>query len=235
MKKIIIIGKKNVGKSSLFNLLTKTKNSININYSGYTRDCNNSITKIGPHLCEIIDTAGLGFEKNNLDFLVLKQTWKQIKQSNIIIFVKEINDESNNINKNILNIIKKFKQQKIYVINKIDVIHHNNNIKEEIENEDILPISVKNKIGISNLINKLKSILRKNKIKNFKINKQLKISIIGKTNVGKSSLVNKLTKTNQMITYNQNETTRDNVDVKLTRHNKTYTLTDTPGIKKKTL
>lgn len=230
MQKIAIIGKKNVGKSSLFNLLTKNKKSISINYSGYTRDCNTSLTKLNSNIYEIIDTAGLGYEKNELDFITLKKTWKIIKTSDIIILLIDINDINNKINSNIINIIKKLKQKKIYAINKIDL--NKGNI-DKLTFIKPLMISVKTHIGIDNLILEINKYKDKKTETNIKTKKNFNISIIGRPNVGKSSLINTLTKSNKLITYNEKGTTRDNIHINFKKNNNQYTIIDTPGIKKK--
>lgn len=232
MQKIVIIGKKNVGKSSLFNLLTKTKNSISINYHGYTRDCNSSITKLKSSMYEIIDTAGLGYEKNELDLITLKHTWQVIKTSHIIILLMDATDIINKINLNIINIIKKLKQKKIYTINKIDLNKEN---IDKIKFIKPLMISVKKNIGIENLITEIHSCENKEFKKNITTQKNFQISIIGRPNVGKSSLINTLTTSNKLITYNESGTTRDNIYINFQKNEKQYTIIDTPGIKKKNI
>jgi len=229
MQKVIIIGKKNVGKSSLFNLLTKSKKSTNINYCGYTRDSNSTITKLGTNFYEIIDTAGLGYEKSSLDYITLKHTWDIIKKADIIILLDDINEKYTQIDKNIQNIIKNLKQKKIFVTNKIDTIKQ---IDLTSNNKNTIHISVKKNIGINSLIKKLNEF---SSIKISKLNtlKYLTISIVGKTNVGKSSLANKLTNSNRMIIYNKEGTTRDNIEINVIKNKRSYNIIDTPGVKKK--
>ncbi len=124
MQKIVIIGKKNVGKSSLFNLLTKSKKAINVDFAGFTRSCNFSLTKIRTNVCEIIDTAGLGYEECDLDYKCIRKTWDAINKSDIIIVLSDVENELILSNKNITNSIKNLKQKKIYVVNKIDKVNN---------------------------------------------------------------------------------------------------------------
>ena len=111
MFKITIVGKKNVGKSSLFNLLTQTNNSTTINFEGYTRDIQTEIAKINTYIYEIIDTAGIGYNYSEIESLSFKYTWRSIKYSDIIIFMIEINKEINYIEINIINTIKRIKKK----------------------------------------------------------------------------------------------------------------------------
>ena len=237
MQKIVIIGKKNVGKSSLFNLLTKTNNAISINYPGYTRDCNSTIAKIKSNTCEIIDTAGLGQEKTKLDYITLKNTWKIIKRADIIIVLYDINNINNPVNINISNTVKKIKKKKIYVINKIDTINKKNNyIENKINLINEIYIAVKKNIGINTLIEKIDNYINMSgKQIEKKIYNTFKISIVGQPNVGKSSLTNQLANSNKMIIHNQVGTTRDNINLNIIKNKKIYNIIDTPGIKKKSI
>lgn len=230
MYKIIIIGNKNVGKSSLFNLLIKSKHAINIEESGYTRDCNTIITKIENKIYEITDTAGLGNEKTELDYKTLKNTWKNIKESNLIIFMTDINNINFSFNKNIIKFINKLNQKKIFIMNKIDLIKYEDLLKYK-KKYNIL-ISVKKNIGIQNLIKQIDSIFIQNKLLKIK-KKEFKISIFGKPNVGKSLLTNRITKLDKTIVHNLSGTTKDNIKINFLEKNKNFSIFDTPGIKNK--
>ena len=130
MKKIAIIGKKNVGKSSLFNLLTRSKASVSIDYHGYTRDVNTDIAKFKSLKYKMIDTAGIGHEKLDIDYITLKKTWQFIKTVDIILYVSEFGNGTTNLEKNILNIIKNLKKDIIYIVNKVDLFqdYNSNNV-----------------------------------------------------------------------------------------------------------
>lgn len=230
MKKIAIIGKKNVGKSSLFNLLTRSNASVSINYSGYTRDINSDTIKLHSSVYEIIDTAGIGYEKFKIDHITLKKTWDSIKNADILLYVSEAGNFLTALEKNIINIIKNLRKKVIYIINKID-LYQNYNLHNNI-NKDNIFISVKKKIGINKLIYKILSFSVNLTNSNKDLNK-FTLSVIGRTNVGKSTLVNSLLKENKMIVWNEPGTTRDNIKIYTTKNNKTYGIIDTPGIKKK--
>jgi GTP-binding protein len=234
MEKIIIVGKKNVGKSSLFNLITKKKESTIIDYSGYTRDCISCITKIKSKIFELTDTAGIGYEKTDLDYKTIKNTWDKIKLSDTIILMIDASDEYLSENTNILNTIKKLKKNIIYIINKIELknTYELENIKKILKINKTIDISIKKQIGIENLLESL--IKNTQPIENIDIKHSLNISIVGKPNAGKSSLINKLTKSNNLIIDSTPGTTRDIIQSVLKLNGNTYKIIDTPGIKKKT-
>lgn len=234
MNKIVIIGKKNVGKSSLFNLLTKKQQSTIINYHGYTRDCIAEKIKIKSKIFEIIDTAGIGHEKTELDYKTIKKTWEYIKLSNIIIFLINAEDKIDSININILNIIKKINKHIIYVINKIDLVKETQIelIKKELKIKSPILISIKTTIGLSLLLENIHNI--KNYMQPYSTNYKniTNIAIVGRPNVGKSSLVNKISNTESLITDNTPGTTRDSIKIETNIKNIKYNIIDTPGIKK---
>jgi len=235
MLNIVIIGKKNVGKSSLFNLLTQNKTSTVIDYKGYTRDRNTQITKLNSNIHKITDTAGIGYNTSEIESLSFKQTWVAIKESNLIIFVLEILSDLNYTDINIINTIKKLKKKIIYVINKIDKININkyyHNLNYNIK--DPILISVKEKIGLELLYNKIKNHTDTNKINtNLNEKDQFKLIVLGKPNVGKSSLINKIIHDDRVIVHNSPGTTRDNIYINHTIGKKKIVLIDTAGIKKK--
>ncbi|HIH2762807.1 MAG TPA: GTPase [Candidatus Azoamicus sp.] len=233
MEKIIIVGKKNVGKSSLFNLITKKKDSTTIDYEGYTRDCLSCITKIKSKTFELTDTAGIGYEKTILDYKTIKNTWEKIKLSDTVILMIDASDTYIDDNINILNIIKRLKKKIIYVINKIELKHISelDIIKKLLKIKETINISIKKQLGIDTLFEEI--IKNAHTTESIKINHELKIAVVGKPNAGKSSLINKLTKSNNLIVDNTPGTTRDIIKSNFILKGNTYKIIDTPGIKKK--
>lgn len=231
MKTISIIGQKNVGKSSLFNLLTRSDLSTTINYSGYTRDCLSSNIKIGSFIYKIYDTPGLDYETNELDLLVVKHAWSIIACSDLIIFLTDILCNSI-LDKNLFHIIKKFKNNKIYVLNKIDLLDSRIKLDKSYSLKNFLNISVKNNSNIDELLRLIKVNIGEgnNPINNEK--KSFKIAIIGRQNVGKSSFFNKLINKDMSLVFDQRGTTRDFIFNTFVKSDYNYTVTDTPGLRK---
>lgn len=231
MRTIAIIGQKNVGKSSLFNLLTRSNLSTSINYSGYTRDCLSSIIKIDSFIYKIYDTPGLGYEKDDLDFLTLKFAWNIIKKVDLIIFLTD-NSCSDILDKNFFNILEKFNNKKIYVINKCDIIKDISFFYKSYSLKDFIYISVKNQYGIDILLKKISNYFVLDDSIDYKNEGSLKVSIIGKQNVGKSSFFNCLINKNVSLVYDNFGTTKDFIFDFFRNGNNNYTVIDTPGYKK---
>lgn len=232
ISKIAIVGKKNVGKSSLFNLITKKKESTTVNYSGYTRDCVSELAKIKSKVFELTDTAGLDKESSILDYKTIRNTWNEIKKSNIIIYIIDITDHNIDTNLNIIKIIKKTKKNIIYIINKIDLSNDINllKIKKDLTIQNPILISIKKHLGIELLFKELEKFTQEH---NEIINKNiLNLAIVGRPNVGKSTFINQISGNDNLITDPTPGTTRDSIKKTIHIKNNKYNIIDTPGVKK---
>lgn len=235
MKKITIIGKKNVGKSSLFNLLTYKYDAISVDYEGYTRDCKSGVIKIFDNFYEIIDTPGIGYFDDKLDVLVLRKTWKVIQNSNLVIFVLDLNHVNDKLFFNLISIITLLNINFFFILNKVDLMHNSEMDKFILTFpfSDIIFFSVKEKIGFDKLFSIIHTILTESKSLTLKRFDFFNISVVGKSNVGKSLIVNRFSNTNFSLVYDKFGTTRDNLTNYFVKNGNYYSVCDTPGIKKK--
>ncbi len=183
--KITIIGKPNVGKSSLMNYLTNKNNSIVTNIPGTTRDIIKHITNIENINVEINDTAGIHKTKNKIEKIGIKKTWNEINNSQLILFIDNAKKANNQkIIQNYENLIKKKTQKKIKKIlirNKIDITKEKHKIKK-IKNYTIINLSVKKNKGLNILKKEIKNIIKNmNFSENNFLIKERNIKIIKKT------------------------------------------------------
>ncbi|VAX76921.1 ribosome biogenesis GTPase Der [Buchnera aphidicola] len=247
---ISLIGRSNVGKSSLFNLLTQSRQSLVDKSEKTTRDRNYGYFTIkNTNFC-IIDTAGIENFKNkkNIDLIQkesYQQTKKSIKESNFIIFIVDIYTGITKLDYLILKKLRKKNKKILLLINKIDFLKRKDNIIDfyEFGIKDFCLISILHRIGINKTLKKIiyiwNKIKKKEKIKDVKLNEKkniickINICLIGKPNVGKSSIINFVSKKNRMITSNIPGTTRDIIKITVKKKNIEYIFTDTAGIKKK--
>lgn len=249
---ISIIGRPNVGKSTLFNKLTKTNDALIGNLNKITYDRKYGKFKWNKYNFIIIDTGGINkIKKNSIEKQILNQSLIAIEESDIILYMIDHKENLNQFDLQIISHLINRKKNIIIVINKIDIINKN---KKQIINKNILGIkeiifiSAYYKKGINKLIKKIILVYKKkiyilnnlekkeNKIKSKKIlNKSkflapIKIAIIGRPNVGKSTLINLITKEERMIVFNTPGTTRDHIYIPVEYKNKKYIFIDTPGI-----
>ncbi|WGH24891.1 MAG: 50S ribosome-binding GTPase [Candidatus Shikimatogenerans bostrichidophilus] len=239
MKKIIsIIGKTNVGKSTLFNYLIKKKQSFISNNNNTTINVNNGILKIKNCRYYIKDTSG--YNGDNINYYMYESIYYQIllsiKKSNLILFLVDIITGVNYLDYEIYKIILKYNKPFFFIINKIDIKSKKNNIysilNSIINYKKIYLISITHNIGLRVL---LKDINKFFNYKSVNIKKEnIKISIVGVPNSGKSTFINSFFLNKyKSIVNNKSGTTVDTLYFLKYYKNYIYTLIDTPGILKK--
>lgn len=245
---VTIIGKTNVGKSTLFNKITKTHEALMHQDRNCTRDRKYYTLKMKKYVVKIVDTAGIEdfkYQKNTLQSEICEQTNIAINQSNIILFVLDVQTGIFEIDIKVINEIRK-KEKKIFIIvNKIETIKKNHFILNEFYTlgiKNITFISAKKNIGIKTIIKKINMWISKNnnlyqniikKQKHYKDYEKIVLSIVGKPNVGKSTLLNILVNEKRSIIFNKPGTTRDPIHHTIKIFNKKYKIIDTAGLKKK--
>ncbi len=235
---ILIMGRQNVGKSTLFNLLIKSKKAITDSTPGVTRDLVYGNLTIGNNIYKLVDSGGITFEKDETNKLVKSKTFGAYINADIIVFLVEVNNLLP-IEKEYLNLLRKAKKKIILAVNKCDTPDKDNFINEfyQFGTKEIIPISAAHNRNIDVLLKKISSeIGSSDNTKNItKENSEIiKISILGKPNVGKSSLLNKIVGKERSIVSNIPGTTRDVVDEEYIFADKHFLFLDTAGIRKKT-
>ncbi|QFQ32749.1 ribosome biogenesis GTPase Der [Buchnera aphidicola (Aphis fabae)] len=244
---IVLIGRTNVGKSTLFNILTKKRNALVSSFSGLTRDRNYEFCYLEKNKKFILtDTAGFDFESKVIQKQAYKQTLIAMKEADLIFFVVNAREGILPEEYEILKKIRKYQKESFLIINKIDGIKEIEKINEfySLGLKKNIKISASHNQGINHLINKYLIPWIECKFKKIKLQKKIeekeeienvpiKIACIGKPNVGKSTLINALIMQNRIITSNIPGTTLDTISVPIKYNNKNYILIDTAGASKK--
>ncbi|WOX79186.1 ribosome biogenesis GTPase Der [Candidatus Shikimatogenerans bostrichidophilus] len=238
--KICIVGKSNVGKSTLFNLLIKKKKSIINKNENTTKNRNYGILKIKKKIYYIIDTGGYYEEyKNNvLKKKVIEQILYGIKESLLILYVIDVINGITYLDKKLSLIIRKYNKPTFLLINKIDIKKYNSKNKYyeyyKLGFYKIFTISCTHNIGIKKLYKNIYNFFIKEKNNINKYNNNFKISVVGKPNTGKSTFINNYLKDyNKSIVSNIEGTTIDTLFFYLKNNKKNFIIIDTPGIIKK--
>jgi GTP-binding protein len=235
---IAIIGRPNTGKSTLFNVFTGHKKSIIDPLPGVTRDLVSTDLHIRGKPCRIVDTGGLFNDTNDeLNKLVHARSVSALENAGLVIFLCDIH-ECLPIDHEIARLLHRTcKQKVILVLNKADNLRKKDYASEtgdfhRFGFERIFLISAVHQLGISELEEFIASqITEKGTTKGNK--EEIRICIVGKPNVGKSSLLNRLAGEEKSIVYDKPGTTRDPVDTLLTYHGKKMRIIDTAGMRKK--
>jgi len=230
---VTLVGRPNVGKSTIFNKITKTNNAIVADVPGYTRDCQQGIGKFEEKKFFIVDTAGLFFREDEVSNISEANTYEAITESDLIMFVVDGQEGLVSLDVEIANDLRKLHKKIFLVVNKIDKVQKDIVISEfsELGFEDITLVSGKNGSGIKEISRKIANAIPENLT--IDGDNDFNLSILGKPNVGKSTLVNAFLGKEKQITQNQPGTTRDCIKIPVTKYGHNFNIVDTPGVRKK--
>lgn len=239
--KVAIVGRTNVGKSTIFNRLISKQKAIISSEAGTTRDRNYSVCSWNGLDFILIDTAGLHEKaENDIDRQIQKQAFLALKEADLFLFVVDTKNGLLPEDKMVAQIIKKYPQPVVLVANKADTLRLRDQTSEfyRLGFSDPQAISAKSGSGCGDLLDEVvKSLSKIKKKSKSKIapapEKTIKITIFGQPNVGKSSIINTLLGEERLIVSNVPHTTRDNQDISLTFHGQHLTFVDTAGLRKK--
>ena len=232
-KTIALVGRTNVGKSSIFNKLVKAKSSIVSSQEGLTRDMKTAEVKFDKKTIQLVDTCGFYTSKDDdLEDLILIKAHEAIGTADLILFIVDKKFGLSPFDKELGNILRKSGKEVVLVVNKIDVkTDEGTEIFHELGFATKIEISAEHNLNIDDLKELIfKDVPEDEELSNNQIPK---ISVIGKPNVGKSSTVNALLDQDKMIVSDIAGTTIDSVDVKINYRSKDYLLVDTAGIRRK--
>ena len=229
---VALVGRPNVGKSTLFNKIVGKKISIIEDIPGVTRDRIYQTTTYNNKKFHLVDTGGIDTTKLQFNDEIKMQAEIAIKDADIVVFVVDGKEGLTTSDLIVRDILRKSKKEVIVAINKMDVKDAKNNLYDfyELGFDYYIPISSIHNTGYVELMDKV--------TENFNeveedIDNRLKFSIIGRPNVGKSSLMNALLNEERVVVSNVAGTTRDSIDSVLKYHNEEYVLIDTAGMRKK--
>ena len=234
LPKVAIVGRPNVGKSSLFNRLIGQRKSIVDPQSGVTRDRVYQTMEWDNYHCELIDTGGLDFEKNcSISQRIKEQVDFAIHEASVMIFIVDGQESLNPFDKEITEFLRNFSKPIILAVNKVDYVEEMRLINDFycLGFERIFPVSALHGLGIDDLLEELVSYFPK-KLEKKELSYD-KISIVGKPNVGKSTLLNALLNEDRAMVDSVPGTTRDIIDTVVTFNNQPYLFIDTAGIRHK--
>ena len=236
LNSIAILGRPNVGKSSLFNKLTKTRNAIVSDFSGLTKDRNFGYAIIKNQQYLVVDTGGVGSEITEFSAAITEQALIAAEDSNLILLLIDGSEELTADDINLFVSIRKMNKNFFIVLNKID-IKKRSNAKEDLlklGSVDILEISAEHSLGIKELqIFISNHFLDLTNASNEPDIKGTKISVIGRPNAGKSTFINQFTKQDRLIVSEVPGTTIDSIHVPFVFDDENFIFIDTAGIRKK--
>lgn len=232
-KTVCLIGRPNTGKSTLFNRLINEKKAIILDTPGVTRDRIYGIVNYKDKSFNLIDTGGIDLAKESFNDTIKMQAELAIDESDVIVFVIDGKSELTSNDLLISSLLKKTHKKVIVAVNKLDDTIHNDNVYNyyELGFDTYIPISGEHKKGINELLDEITKDF--NPYTTEEDSAFLKFSIIGRPNVGKSSLINALLNEERVIVSDIAGTTRDAIDTKFTYDKEDFIVIDTAGMRKK--
>ena len=236
MKKgiVAIVGKPNAGKSSLFNRIVGERKSIVYDTPGVTRDRIYAKASWLTKEFNVIDTGGIEIENRPFQESIRAQAEIAIEEADVIIFLCDGRVAVSDDDYLIAKILKKANKPIILAVNKIDDITLSSNAYDYYKlglDSEIIVCSTTHGIGIGDILDKVIELLPENKAKEK--DNVINFSLIGRPNVGKSSLYNAILNEQRVIVSNIEGTTRDAIDTTFVKDEQEFTIIDTAGLRKK--
>lgn len=231
---IAIVGRPNVGKSTLFNCITHSRDALVSDFPGLTRDRQYGEASVMGRRFIVIDTGGLTDEKNDLDLLMVEQSLQAIQEADKVVFLVDARSGLTASDTSIAEKLRAMNKNIFLVLNKAEGLDHH------IATADFFrlglgqpyPISAAHGSGINDLICHLLPD-EPSEIVEEDGSSGIKLALIGRPNVGKSTLTNRMLGEERVIVFDQPGTTRDSIFIPLSRFGKNYTLIDTAGVRQR--
>ena len=228
---VAIIGRPNVGKSSLFNKLTKSRDAIVSDFPGLTKDRNYGFLNLDDNKILIIDTGGIVNESDNLKEAISNQAWSAVEESSFIILMLDSSENLTKDDLDILHKLRKLNKDYVIVLNKVDK-KTDSLIKNDLQKEGIhsaIEISAEHSINLSSLKSCIKE--RATNIKKI-IYDGKKVAVLGRPNAGKSTFINNLIDQDRLIVSEIAGTTIDSIQIPFEFDDEKFIFIDTAGIRK---
>ena len=240
-----LVGRPNVGKSTLFNRLTKSRDALVADFPGLTRDRKYGQGVLGTDDYDeverdylVIDTGGLSGEDVGIDEYMANQTWLAVDEANTVLFLVDGKEGLTNADHLVADRLRKAGKDVYLVVNKTDAVDPEQAKADfyQLGFKEVFAIAAAHGRGVTSMITKL--------LENFPIEEDeeeipeehadsIRIAFVGRPNVGKSTLINRIMGEERVVAFDKPGTTRDSIYVPYERDGQKYTLIDTAGVRRR--
>jgi GTPase len=232
---IALVGRPNVGKSTLFNFLTRTRDALVADLPGLTRDRNYGYGKVGEIPYLVVDTGGLVVDARGVEVLMAKQALRAVEEADRVLFMVDAREGLASSDHFIAQTLRKLGKQVTVVANKAEGLDTAAAAADfhQLGLGDPRAISSTHGDGVRSLMEDVLQGLEHVGQGDAAGPNDIRVAVIGRPNVGKSTLINRLLGEERLITFDQPGTTRDAVFVPFERDGRRYTLIDTAGVRRR--
>lgn len=232
---IALVGRPNVGKSTLFNRLTHSRDALVADYPGLTRDRKYGEGRLENRRFIVIDTGGISGEEEGIDSMMAGQSLLAIQEADIVLFIVDSRAGLNPADEMIAKHLRVHNKQTYVVANKIDGMDPDIALAPfyELGLGEVFPTTATHGRGVRSLMEEILAEIPEEPEESVDDATGVKIAIVGRPNVGKSTLVNRMLGEERVVVYDEAGTTRDSIYINYTRFDQPYTLIDTAGVRRR--
>jgi GTP-binding protein len=235
---VAIVGRPNVGKSTLFNALTRTRDALVADMPGVTRDRQYGISDVGDRPCVLIDTGGLVAQAEGIDYLTARQVHQAIEESQLVLFVVSARDGLTLEDEEIARLLRGHDRPVLLIGNKTDGTNPDISLADfaALGMGQALPVAASHRQGVYALMEAAAGMLPEpepEQAESGEDEDRLRLAIVGRPNVGKSTLVNRMLGEERVMAFDQPGTTRDSISTLMEHQGIRYELIDTAGVRRR--
>jgi len=234
---IALVGRPNVGKSTLFNRLTRTRDALVADVPGLTRDRKYGDGKLGERPYIVIDTGGLTGDTDDLEGLMAQQSWQAVEEADLVFFMVDGRDGLTAGDQQIVAALRRTGKQQLLVVNKTDGVDADTVMADffSLGAGEPHPIAAVHGRGVMALMDAAMQLLPEAAVDPLETvdDDRIKVAVVGRPNVGKSTLINRMMGEERVLAFDMPGTTRDSIFIPFERDATAYTLIDTAGVRRR--
>ncbi|MGD2136850.1 MAG: ribosome biogenesis GTPase Der [Gammaproteobacteria bacterium] len=234
---IALVGRPNVGKSTLFNRLTRSRDALVADVPGLTRDRNYGDGRIGERPYIVIDTGGLSSGRETLDGLMAQQAWQAVAEADLVFFLVDGREGLTTADAIVAEALRRSGKPRLLVVNKTDGIDPHQAVAEfhALGLGEPLPIAAVHGRGVAAVMQHALALLppAADIPAAPDADQRVRVAVVGRPNVGKSTLINRILGEQRVLAFDQPGTTRDSIFIPFERDGASYTLIDTAGVRRR--
>lgn len=233
---IALVGRPNVGKSTLFNQITRSRDALVADLPGLTRDRKYGRGRVGGRPYLVVDTGGLSGEEEGIDALMARQTRLAIEESDLVLFIVDAREGLTAADQAVAELLRRTGKPVRLVMNKIDGVDPDAAAAEfyAMGFDAPAPVAAAHGRGVAALMERvLGELPPAAELESEAEPESVRVAVVGRPNVGKSTLVNRLLGEERVLAYDLPGTTRDSILIPFERDGRAYTLIDTAGVRRR--